>query len=139
MQHTGKCLNLIVWIVGTCPPPDAIEKASRMFETQAKARDETALLIILASETEVELDEESDATLHHIASPFKPLIACYTHAVTRAVGGRGDRDVTEDEDEFDGVVHVRHGKKLPATSRCSAYSRLPNFSLSLSILIVKYI
>ena len=32
-------------------------QASRLFECQAKSRDETALLIILASETEVELDE----------------------------------------------------------------------------------
>jgi hypothetical protein len=28
-----------------------------------------------------------------------------------------EQDNSEDEDEFDGAVHVRHGKKLPATSR----------------------
>ena len=32
-------------------------QASRLFQCQAKSRDETALLIVLASETEVELDE----------------------------------------------------------------------------------
>ena len=34
-----------------------MSQASRLFERQAMCRDETALLIVLASETEVELDE----------------------------------------------------------------------------------
>jgi hypothetical protein len=55
--HDGKALNLVVWVLGVCPPPSAIEKASRLFERQALANDQTALLMILASETEVELDE----------------------------------------------------------------------------------
>jgi hypothetical protein len=25
-RRTGKCLNLVVWILGVCPPPEALEK-----------------------------------------------------------------------------------------------------------------
>jgi hypothetical protein len=53
--------------------PLPLLQASRMFETQAKARDETALLIILASETEVELDEVRYRT-HAPSSSPPPLL-----------------------------------------------------------------
>jgi hypothetical protein len=46
--------NFFTHFVYNCSP---CTQASRLFQCQAKSRDETALLIVLASETEVELDE----------------------------------------------------------------------------------
>mmetsp|Transcript_10439 Transcript_10439/g.10061 ORF Transcript_10439/g.10061 Transcript_10439/m.10061 type:complete len:1210 (+) Transcript_10439:1354-4983(+) len=112
----GKALNLVVWVLGVCPPPTAIEKASRLFERQALANDQTALLVVLASETEVELDEENPDTLKRIASPFKPFLNCYINAVKKAVGDTLNED--DDEDiEMDGIKYERHGTKNPSTSR----------------------
>ena len=29
IKRTGRVLNLVVWIVGVCPPPEAIEKVTK--------------------------------------------------------------------------------------------------------------
>ena len=44
---------------------------------------------------------------HHLHSFYPP----------SSLDCAAEQDITEDEDEFDGTLHVRHGKKLPATSR----------------------
>ena len=79
-------LNVVVWVLGVQPPPVVLKKAAKIFERQAKATDRNVLVILLAAETQVWLEEKETSTLENIADPFKGLIKVYIDAVVKAVG-----------------------------------------------------
>jgi len=79
-------LNVVVWVIGVQPPPMVLKKAAKVFERQAKATDRNVLVILLAAETQVWLEEKETSTLESIANPFKELIKVYIDAVVKAVG-----------------------------------------------------
>ena len=79
-------LNVVVWVLGVQPSPAVLKKAAKIFERQAKAVDRSVLVILLAAETQVWLEEKENSTLESIADPFKGLIKVYIDAVVKAVG-----------------------------------------------------
>ena len=66
MQQTGKCLNLIIWIVGTCPPPDAIEKVRTCVRT-------VTVTVLIGIYTEL----FPPRNLHLILGYFVCCVRCY--------------------------------------------------------------
>jgi hypothetical protein len=62
------------------------------------------LVVLLAAETQVWLDESEEETLRAVAAPFARLIDVYCTAVVRAVGEKAAYPAHDSDDEDEGEV-----------------------------------
>lgn len=119
------CILLqVVWALGVCPPLEVLTKASKLFERQAKEDGANVLVVLLAAETQVWLDESEEETLRAVAAPFARLIDVYCAAVVRAVGEKAAYPAHDSDDEDEGEVQwtaadasptpLSHSRPLPS-------------------------
>ena len=119
------CILQVVWALGVSPPPEVLTKASKLFERQAREDGANVLVVLLAAETQVWLDESEEETLRAVAAPFARLIDVYCTAVVRAVGEKAAYPAHDSDDEDEGEVHVDRGRRLPDASLSLTYMPSP--------------
>jgi hypothetical protein len=84
-----KCIHAVTWILSKSPPETTYHKIDRVLEEQANSARNSILIIVLAAEARLDIDEENPESLQVVAQPFQKFIKFYESTMTRLVANSG--------------------------------------------------